>query len=46
MRKTKIDEISLGANDLASTATELLEFFNNSDADGSPNFDVKKEIHG
>jgi predicted nucleic acid-binding Zn-ribbon protein len=46
MRKTKIDEISLGANDLATTATELLEFFNSSREDGSPNFDVSKAIHG
>lgn len=46
MRKTKIDEISLGAKDLASTTTELLEFFYSSGADGSNNFDVKKEIRG
>lgn len=46
MRKTKIDEISLSAKDLASTATELLRFFNSSDDDGSHNFDVRKEIHG
>jgi len=46
MRKTKIDEIGLGAKDLASTAIELLEFFNGSGADGLNNFDVKKEIHG
>lgn len=46
MRKTKIDEISLGANDLAETATELLEFFNKSGEDESPNFDVSKAIHG
>ena len=30
MRKKKIDEISLGAKDLAATAIELLEFFNSS----------------
>lgn len=46
MRKTKIDEISLGAKDLASTATELLGFFNSSGKDGSPSFDVAKVIHG
>ncbi|MCX2724010.1 hypothetical protein [Roseibium salinum] len=46
MRKTKIDEISLGANDLVTTATELLEFFNSSGEDGSPNFNVSKAIHG
>lgn len=46
MRKTKIDEISLGAKDLASTATELLGFFNTSDKEGSPSFDVAKAIHG
>ena len=46
MRKTKIDEISLGANDLATTAIELLKFFNSSGEDGSPTFDVSKAIHG
>ena len=46
MRKTKIDEISLGAKDLATTATELLEFFSSSGEDGSPNYDVAKAIHG
>lgn len=46
MRKTKIDEIGLGATELASTATELLGFFNSSGKDGSPSFDVAKAIHG
>jgi predicted nucleic acid-binding Zn-ribbon protein len=46
MRKTKIDEISLGAKDLATTATELLQFFNSYGEDGSPSFDVSKAIHG
>ncbi|MEM7747563.1 MAG: hypothetical protein AAF346_04865 [Pseudomonadota bacterium] len=46
MRKTKINEIGLGAKDLATTATELLIFFNDSGADGSSNFDVAKTIHG
>jgi predicted nucleic acid-binding Zn-ribbon protein len=46
MLKTKIDDISLGAKDLASTTTELLEFFNGLDADGLNGFDVKKEIRG
>ncbi|MBV7409634.1 hypothetical protein [Maritimibacter sp. DP1N21-5] len=46
MRKTKIDEISLNAKDLASTATELLGFFNSSGEDASPSFDVAKAIHG
>ncbi|MCO4778352.1 MULTISPECIES: hypothetical protein [Lentibacter] len=46
MRKKKIDEISLGAKDLAATAIELLEFFNSSGKTGSPSFDVAKAIHG
>ncbi|WP_281983402.1 hypothetical protein [Thalassorhabdomicrobium marinisediminis] len=46
MRKSKIDEISLGTKDLASTATELLDFLNRSDADGAQNFDVREEIYG
>jgi len=46
MRKTKIDEISLGAKDLAATATELLELFNSSGDKGSPGFDVSKQVHG
>lgn len=46
MRKTKIDEIGLGAKDLATTATELLKFFIGSGTDGSPNFEVAKTIHG
>lgn len=46
MRKTKIDEISLGAKDLTATANELLEFFNNSGDNGSSTFDVSKAIHG
>lgn len=46
MRKTKIEEISLGAKDLATTATELLEFFNSSGEEGSPSFDVSKAVHG
>lgn len=46
MRKTKIDEISLGAKDLAKTANELLEFIRNSGEDGTPTFDVSKPIYG
>jgi uncharacterized coiled-coil DUF342 family protein len=46
MRKTTIDEIGLRAKDLASAATELLEFFNRLGTDRLHNFDVKKEIHG
>lgn len=46
MRKTKIDEISVGVKNLATTASELLEFFNGSGEDGSPNFDVAQAIHG
>ena len=46
MRKTKINEIGLGAKGLAIAATELLKFFNGSGTDGSPNFEVWKTIHG
>jgi hypothetical protein len=46
MRKTKIDEISLKAKDLALISTELLEFFNSSNADWLHNFDVTREIYG
>lgn len=46
MRKTKIDEISLGAKDLAATATELLEYFNSTSQEDTQNFDVTKELHG
>lgn len=46
MRKTKIDEISLKTKDLASTANELLELFNDEGVSGKQNFDVSKKIHG
>jgi hypothetical protein len=46
MRKIKINEIILGTKDLASISTELLEFFNSSNADWFHNFDVTKEIYG
>ncbi len=46
MRKTRIDDIGLGANDLAIAAIDLLDMFNKSGEDGSPNFDVSKAIYG
>lgn len=46
MRKNKIEEISLGATDLASSATDLLSYFNGATERGDVIFDVKKEIHG
>lgn len=46
MRGTKIDEISLGAKDLATTATELLDLFIGSEDESTPIFDVAKAIHG
>ncbi|KZK79991.1 hypothetical protein PsAD13_04983 [Pseudovibrio sp. Ad13] len=46
MRKTQIEEISLGAADLASSATDLLGYFNSSTESGSVYFNVKKNIHG
>lgn len=46
MRKTMIEEASLGVSDLAKTANDLLTYFNGSEDDASPKFDASKEIHG
>lgn len=46
MRKTKIEEISRSAADLAASATDLLNYFTSSSETSEIFFDVKKVIQG